>query len=75
MTTVDVSYKYGIPPGEQELRAINAAREVYGVRKVQFDEKAQSVTVEYDASRLLESDIANMLRRAGLDITGRMARA
>ena len=43
-------------------------REVYGVRKLFFDERERLVKVEYDASRLVEGDIAALLRGAGLDI-------
>jgi hypothetical protein len=72
MTTVDVVYRYGTPPTEQEVRAINSAREVYGVRKITFSEKESTVRVEYDASRLDESEVANILRRCGLDLRERI---
>ncbi|MEO6120327.1 MAG: hypothetical protein ABIP12_06510 [Terriglobales bacterium] len=72
MTTVDVCYRYGTPPGEQEARAINSAREVYGMRKITFDEKEKTVRVEYDATRLDEPEVANILRRSGLDLRERM---
>ena len=72
MTAVDVVYRYGVPPGEAELRAINSAREVYGIRKISFDEKERTVRVEYDATRLDEGEVSNLLRRAGLDIEGRI---
>jgi hypothetical protein len=72
MTTVDVCYRYGTPPGEQEARAINSAREVYGVRKIVFDEKEKTVRVEYDATRLDEPEVAQILRRAGLDLRERI---
>ena len=51
MTAVDVSYRYGNAPGEPELRALNAFREVYGVRKLLLDEAARTIRVEYDATR------------------------
>ncbi len=72
MTTVDVCYRYGNPPGEQEVRAINSAREVYGVRKITFDEKDKTVRIEYDATRLDEPEVANILRRSGLDLRERI---
>jgi hypothetical protein len=72
MTAVDVVYRYGMQPGEAELRAINSAREVYGVRKISFDEKERTIRVEYDATRLEEGEIANLLRRAGLDLRERV---
>ena len=68
MTAVDVCFKYGVPPGELESRAINSAREVYGIRKITLDEKEQTVRVEYDATRLTDTTVANLLRRAGLDL-------
>lgn len=68
MTTVDVVFKYGLPPGDNEIRAISDAREVYGIRKLTFDEKQHTILVEYDATRLNHDSVANLLRNAGLDI-------
>jgi len=50
-------------------------REVYGVRRVSFNEKEHIVRVEFDASRFKEPVVANLLRRAGVDILERMALA
>jgi hypothetical protein len=72
MTAVDVVYRYGVPPGETALKAINRAREVYGIRKISFDEKEHSVRIEYDATRLEQTEVANLLRLAGLDVKGRV---
>ncbi len=72
MTTVDVCYRYGTPPGEQEVRAINSAREVYGIRKITFAEQEKTVRIEYDATRLDEPEVANILRRSGLDLRERI---
>ncbi len=68
MTLLDVVFKYGTPPGEKEMVALNHAREVYGVRKIKFDEKESTVRVEYDASRLNDGEIAGILRRGGIDL-------
>jgi hypothetical protein len=68
MTSLDVCYRYDTPPGERELRAINAVREVYGIRRLGFDERNRTVTVEYDASRLTDAAVASLLRGAGLDL-------
>ncbi len=68
MTAVDVCFRYGVAPGEQEMRALNSAREIYGIRKMTFEEKEKIVRVEFDATRLHEAEIANILRRAGLDL-------
>jgi hypothetical protein len=75
MTTVDVVFKYGLPPGETEMRAVSDAREVYGIRKISFNETDKTVRVEFDATRLQDSDVANLLRNAGLDIESKVALA
>ena len=45
MTYLDVLFRYGATPGETELRAIDGMREVYGVRRVQFNERERTVRV------------------------------
>ena len=72
MTAVDVVYRYGQPPSERAMLALSNAREVYGVRKFTFDEKAHTLRVEYDATRLDESEIASLLRGAGFDLTEKL---
>jgi copper chaperone CopZ len=75
MTTVDVAFRYGKQPGPEELRAIDALREVYGVRRVSFSEKNSTVRVEFDASRMKEDTIAGLLRHAGIDLKEKLALA
>jgi hypothetical protein len=71
MTSVDVYFSYGQTPGEAEVRAVDSVREVYGIRRVTFDEKQRTVRVEYDASRLSESVVLGLLRHAGIDVRDR----
>jgi hypothetical protein len=68
MTAVDVCFRYGTPPGELEAQALNSTREVYGIRKITFDERERTVRVEFDATRFSEKTVENLLRRAGLDL-------
>jgi hypothetical protein len=68
MTQLDVLYRYGAPPTEASVLAMAKVREVYGVRRMVLDEQKKTVLVEYDASRLNEPVIHELLRRAGLDI-------
>ncbi len=75
MTALDVVFRYGAAPGEAEIRAIAPMRDVYGIRKVSFDEKQRTVRVEYDASRLNEKIVAGLLRRAGIDLHDTVALA
>ncbi len=75
MTTVDVAFRYESKPGPAELRAVDALREVYGIRRVSFNEKESIVRVEFDASRMKEDTVAGLLRRAGIDLKDKLALA
>ena len=68
MTQMDVPYRYVNRPDETMMRAIDNMREVYGIRRVSFNEKEQVVRIEYDASRLKEPVVAKLLRNTGLAI-------
>jgi hypothetical protein len=68
MTYLEVAYRYQTPPGEAELRAIDSVREVYGIQRVQFNEKERTVRVLFDASRLKGDAVARLLRQAGIDV-------
>jgi hypothetical protein len=73
MTALDVLFRYGNSLGETEMRALNNVREVYGIRRSLIDEKQQTLRVEYDASRLTDEIVAGLLRRAGIDLRGKVA--
>lgn len=68
MTYLDVVFSYGSQPGETQMRAIDSMREVYGIRRVRFNEKDRTVRVEFDASRLKQDAVAKLLRQAGIDV-------
>jgi hypothetical protein len=75
MTYLDVVFRYGAAPGETELRAIDSMREVYGVRRLQFNDQERTVKVEFDASRLKPDAVARLLRQAGVDVRERLTLA
>jgi len=55
------------------MMALGRVREVYGIRHLQFDEAAKTVRIEYDATRLTEPSVHQLLRRSGLDVIERMS--
>jgi len=73
MTAVEVCFRYATPPAERDLRALQGMREVYGIRRLAFDEAARTVRVEFDATRLNEDTVASLLRGAGLDLREKLA--
>jgi len=68
MTYLDIVFSYGSQPGETQMRAIDSMREVYGIRRVRFNEKDRTVRVEFDASRMKQDSVAKLLRQAGIDV-------
>lgn len=68
MTYLDIVFSYGTQPGETQMRAIDSMREVYGIRRVWFNEKERTVRVEFDASRMKQDSVAKLLRQAGIDV-------
>ena len=75
MTTVEVLFRYGMTPGESEMGALGQLSDVYGIRRIQFQEGERTIRVEYDATRLNESSVENLLRSAGFDIRERLTLA
>ena len=68
MTYLEAAFRYMSHPGEAELRAIDSVREVYGIQRVQFNEKERTVRVLFDASRLKADAVVKLLRQAGIDV-------
>ena len=68
MTTVDVTYYFIAPPREATALALASLREVYGIRQMHVDERARCVRIEYDATRLSDQTIRQLLRRTGLEL-------
>ena len=48
--------------------ALAHARDVYGIRQLNFDRDARTLRIEYDATRLNAAAVTKLVREAGLDI-------
>ena len=75
MTYLEVAFRYQTPPGENELRAIDSVREVYGIQRIRFNEAERTVRVLFDASRMKEDAVARLLRQAGIDVEEKLCLA
>ena len=73
MTQCDVMYRWGARPSQASSMALARVREVYGIRALAIDEREKTVRIEYDATRLSEAIVHQLLRRSGLDITERVS--
>ena len=68
MTTVDIVLRYVTPPTEAVSFALANAREVYGIRRLSFDSAAQTLRVEFDATRLSAAVVTQLVRKTGLQV-------
>ena len=57
------------------VAAMDAVREVYGIRRIEFNETERTVRVEFDASRLSDDVVAKLLKQTGLDVREKLALA
>ncbi|HEV2472716.1 MAG TPA: hypothetical protein VGS41_08635 [Chthonomonadales bacterium] len=68
MTTVDILLHYAAQPSENVVLALAGVRDVYGIRALTFDRTAQTLRVEYDATRLNAATVTGLVRQSGLEV-------
>ena len=68
MTTVEILYRYATPPSESVSFALAGTRDVYGIRRIQIDNDARTLRVEFDATRLNAATVTKLVRMTGLDV-------
>lgn len=68
MTKVQVQFELERPLDEAAMEAISRAHGYYGIQLVRLLRSMDSILVEYDASRLTETDVESTLHRAGVPV-------
>jgi hypothetical protein len=68
MTSVEILFRYAVPPTDAVTFALANTGEVYGIRRLSFDRAARTLRVEYDATRLNAATVTKLVRQAGLGI-------
>jgi hypothetical protein len=68
MTTMEIVYRYAVPPSESVAVALAGICDVYGIRGIKVDRAAGTLSVGYDASRLKAPTVTKLVRQAGLEI-------
>jgi hypothetical protein len=74
MTLVEITYELQAPLSQEQLRKLADFANTYGLRRFSVDEEKNWLQVEYDASRLKETEVAHVLRRAKIPILRRVDR-
>jgi hypothetical protein len=72
MTLVEVTYELPGPLRPEQLRALGQFANTYGLRRFRVDEQLNRLCLEYDASRLKETEVAHILRMARIPVERRV---
>jgi hypothetical protein len=68
MTLVEVMYELQSPLSDEQLRRLGEFANTYGLRRFRLDDSKKQLTFEYDASRLLETQVAHALGQARIAV-------
>ena len=69
MTKVQIRFVLQRPLDEVLLARISDAYAIYGIQKIQIAPTLDSLTVEYDATRLRPAEVGSALANAGIPVS------
>jgi hypothetical protein len=72
MTLVEITYELQESLGPDQLRRLGEFANTYGLRRFRVDEALRRLSFEYDASRLKETEVTNVLRQAKIPVVRRV---
>ena len=68
MTKVQIRFRLRQPLAGSLLQTIANAHSIYGIQRVRLAPAMDSLTVEYDATRLRPAEVESALAGAGIDV-------
>ena len=72
MTLMEITYELQSRLTLEQLRALGSFANTYGLRRFRVDEKNNRLSFEYDASRLREIQVTDVLRQARIPVLRRV---
>ena len=69
MTLLEATFELQSPLTLEQLNRLGEFANTYGLRRFRVDEKNNHLTFEYDASRLRDYQVADVLGHAGIAVT------
>ncbi len=72
MTLVEITYELQSTLKPEQLLALGDFANTYGLRNFRLDEQRGRLSLEYDASRLKETELAHVLRQARIPVVRRV---
>ncbi len=73
MTLVEITLELGSPLSYEQLQRLGEFANLYGLRRFHVDDSSRRLTFEYDASRLLETQVFHALGQAGISIKQKLS--
>jgi hypothetical protein len=70
VTLIEITFDLQRPPTAEQTPRLGSFANTYGLRRFRLSAEGRKLTVEYDASRLKRTEVANVLRRAGIAVAG-----
>jgi hypothetical protein len=71
MTLVEATYELQSPLSEDQLRNLGSFANTYGLRRFRINDQ-KHLCFEYDASRLRNTEVEHVLRRATISVVRRV---
>ena len=68
MTKVQLQFKLDKPLNPEMMSNLERTSALYGILRLKLSQTMDGLTVEYDATRLLEKDVKAALARAGIAV-------
>ena len=69
MTLIEITFELQSPLSLEQLGRLGEFANTYGLRRFRIDEQKNQLPFEYDASRLRETQVANVLAQASIPVT------
>lgn len=70
VTLIEITFDLQRPPTAEQIRRLGSFANTYGLRRFRLASEGRTLILEYDASRLKRTEVANVLRRAGIAVVG-----
>jgi hypothetical protein len=72
MTLMEATFELQSPLTAEQMSHLGAFANTYGLRRFRVDETKKLLTIEYDASRLKESQVAHTLGQVRIRVLRRV---
>jgi hypothetical protein len=72
MTLLEATFELQSPLSHEQLRSLGEFANTYGLRRFRVDEANRTLSFEYDASRLRETEVTHVLHQAKIPVTRRI---